>query len=254
MTLACRLAREKAAKVAAQVGTAAPGALVIAADTVVAQDDALLGKPATPAEAVAMLQTLRSRRIKWSALSASSPLVTTPRTVANTTQVTMRAYTDAEIAAYVATGDPMDKAGAYAIQHAAFNPVAQMEGCYSAVMGLPLGDFADLLAEFGVTVPQPVAPIRRAHGARSAAVVRQIDSLRALIHSRHRHIAPPQPVRRKEFSRGKGSSLWRKSPVLRPRTKRWSTRNTTLNMQTRSMKTLSISMPQPQIQAARGQS
>ncbi|MEZ4559010.1 MAG: Maf family protein [Caldilineaceae bacterium] len=74
-------------------------------------------------------------------------------------------HTDAEIAAYVATGDPMDKAGAYAIQHAAFNPVAQMEGCYSAVMGLPLGDFTDLLAEFGVTVPQPVAPICRAHGA-----------------------------------------------------------------------------------------
>ena len=174
VTLACRLAREKAAKVAAQVGTAAPGALVIAADTVVAQDDALLGKPATPAEAVAMLQTLRrAPHHVVSAVCVQPVGDDAARTVANSTRVTMRAYTDAEIAAYVATGDPMDKAGAYAIQHAAFNPVAQMEGCYSAVMGLPLGDFTDLLAEFGVTVPQPVAPICRAHGAevccRSAA-------------------------------------------------------------------------------------
>ncbi|MEZ4580046.1 MAG: Maf family protein [Caldilineaceae bacterium] len=92
---------------------------------------------ATPAEAVAMLNPA-PRAMTWSALSASSPPVTTPLIAANTTQVTMRAYTDAEIAAYVATGDPMDKAGAYAIQHVILQPetVAQMEGCYSAVMGL----------------------------------------------------------------------------------------------------------------------
>ena len=166
VALACRLAREKAAKVAAQVRRSAPDALVIAADTVVAQGDVLLGKPATPAEAVTMLQTLRAAPHEVVSAVCVHPVAGgAARTVANVTQVTMRAYTDAEIATYVAGGDPMDKAGAYAIQHAVFNPVAQMAGCYSAVMGLPLGDFADLLAAFGVTVPQPVAPVCLAHGA-----------------------------------------------------------------------------------------
>ena len=54
------------------------------------------------------------------------------------TEVVMRPYTDDEVAVYVASGDPLDKAGAYAIQHAGFHPVAQLRGCYLNVMGLPL--------------------------------------------------------------------------------------------------------------------
>ena len=77
----------------------------------------------------------------------------------NTTTVTMRDYNDEEIAAYVATGDPLDKAGAYAIQARDFNCVTAIDGCYASVMGLPLADLRDLLAEFGVTTPANVPTI-----------------------------------------------------------------------------------------------
>ena len=71
--------------------------------------------------------------------------------------VWMRDYSDGEIAAYVASGDPLDKAGAYAIQHRGFAPVAGFEGCYASIMGLPLGHVARALAAVGVTVPVDVA-------------------------------------------------------------------------------------------------
>ena len=66
------------------------------------------------------------------------------------TDVPMRAYSDEEIEAYVATGDPLDKAGAYAIQHADFNPVIDMKGCYASVMGLPLCHVTRLLRQMEV--------------------------------------------------------------------------------------------------------
>ena len=61
----------------------------------------------------------------------------------------MRAYTDAEIEAYIATGDPFDKAGSYAIQHPVFRPVARIEGCYTNVVGLPVCTLKTMLAEIG---------------------------------------------------------------------------------------------------------
>lgn len=64
------------------------------------------------------------------------------------TDVPMRAYSEQEISAYVRTGDPLDKAGAYAIQHPGFQPVAAMAGCYASVMGLPLCHLTRLLREF----------------------------------------------------------------------------------------------------------
>jgi len=66
------------------------------------------------------------------------------------TDVPMRNYSDEEIHAYVATGDPLDKAGAYAIQHADFNPVIDMQGCYASVMGLPLCHVTRLLREMDI--------------------------------------------------------------------------------------------------------
>src|SRR5207237_4992099 len=66
------------------------------------------------------------------------------------TPVRMRAYSAAEIAAYIATGDPMDKAGAYGIQHPSFQPTASIDGCYLNVVGLPLCVLVRLLAEFDV--------------------------------------------------------------------------------------------------------
>jgi septum formation protein len=80
----------------------------------------------------------------------------------NDTLVTMRVYTNDEIQAYIDTGDPFDKAGGYAIQHPDFAPVEALAGCSAGVIGLPLADLRDLLAEFGVPVPAPLPPICQA--------------------------------------------------------------------------------------------
>ncbi len=146
--LVCRLCRAKAQVVAARH----PAAVVLAADTIVVLDGEVLGKPADAAEATAMLAALRGRtHIVYTALALAwnGEL----RTELSTSFVTMRSYTDAEIAAYVATGDPLDKAGAYAIQHPQFAPVAAWQGCYASVMGLPLRLTRDLLAAVGISVP-----------------------------------------------------------------------------------------------------
>jgi septum formation protein len=162
--LAERLAQAKAKAVAARLPSAGPPRLIIAADTVVALGKLQLGKPGDDAEATAMLAQLRDRVHEvHSSVSVLDPAHGRQRTRVNTTQVLMRAYTDAEIAAYVATGDPMDKAGAYAIQHRTFAPVQALTGCISGVIGLPLADLRDLLAEFGVSLPQDVVAACQPH-------------------------------------------------------------------------------------------
>ncbi len=98
----------------------------------------ILGKPASAAKAVAMLGSLRGRRHQ--VYSAVAVLKIPGQLVTDicVTEVPMRFYTDEEIQTYVASGDPLDKAGAYAIQHAGFHPVEHLEGCFANVMGLPL--------------------------------------------------------------------------------------------------------------------
>ncbi len=148
--MAQRLSQDKARAVA----TRCPGALVLACDTVVALGDTIMGKPQDAPEAVSMLRQLRGRRHQ--VLTAVTALNTVDRsecTTCSITDVWMRSYTDEDIAAYVATGDPLDKAGAYAIQHAGFDPVAQLHGCYSGVMGFPLAHVVEALQAHGVTVP-----------------------------------------------------------------------------------------------------
>jgi len=137
-----RLAETKARVVAA----GRENAVVIAADTIVVYEGHILGKPRDASEASSMLQSLRKaphRVITGVAVVATTPerLIST----AHTSLVTMRPYSDEEIAAYVATGDPLDKAGAYAIQHPQFRPVAHYEGCFASIMGLPMGVVADIL-------------------------------------------------------------------------------------------------------------
>lgn len=126
------LARAKATAVPA------PGALVLAADTVVVLDGDVLGKPATEAEAGAMLRRLSGRThtvYTGIALAHDGRLVTDHRA----TRVTFADLSDAEIAAYVASGSPMDRAGAYGIQDdAGALFVTRVEGDYPAVVGLPL--------------------------------------------------------------------------------------------------------------------
>ena len=121
---------------------------ILAADTAVADGKAILGKPKDMAEAAAMLKQLRGRTHQVytgiAVMRMSDGNLVTDLCV---TEVPMRAYSDEEIDAYVATGDPLDKAGAYAIQNPKFHPVPfgnrdnhveNMAGCYASVMGLPL--------------------------------------------------------------------------------------------------------------------
>jgi len=146
-------------------------AIIIACDTVVALDGEMLGKPRNAAEATAMLRRLRGRR--HTVHSAVTMLeTTTGHTLTDVaeTQVVMRAYTDAEMAAYVASGDPLDKAGAYAIQHSGFRPVAELRGCYANVMGLPLCHLIRCLRVWEVEPLQDVPTVCQAHTCHHCSV------------------------------------------------------------------------------------
>ena len=144
--LVVRLSRAKASATSARSGV-----LVIACDTVVALDGGLLGKPRDAGDAMTTLRRLRGRsHTVYSAITLLEAATGRTLTDVVETQVMMRAYTDAEIAAYVASGDPLDKAGAYAIQHAEFHPVAELQGCYANVMGLPLCHLTRSLRAWGI--------------------------------------------------------------------------------------------------------
>lgn len=162
--LAARLALGKALAVGGSLPPEQRPVLVIGADTVVALAGELLAKPADADEATRMLVALRGRVHQVHsglAVVRVDEDMQEQSVIVNTSHVTMRNYSDAEIAAYIATGDPLDKAGAYAIQHRGFDPVARLDGCPSGVMGLPMADLLTLLARFGVTVDCPVAPVCR---------------------------------------------------------------------------------------------
>lgn len=161
-----RLAGWKAQTIAHE---AVEGTTVIAADTTVVfrsefpagwQKEEILAKPQDAEDAIRMLRQLRGRvhqvytglavlKITDYGIIMESEVVTT--------EVVMRSYSDEEIRAYVATGDPMDKAGAYAIQHMEFHPVERLKGCYANVVGLPLCALTRMLAKLGVPAASEVA-------------------------------------------------------------------------------------------------
>ncbi len=159
-----RLAQAKAHAIAARLPADAGPTLILAADTTVALDDIELGKPVSADDAVNMLTILRSRphqvhtAIHLLSVPGQGEMVREAGRL-NSTTVHMRHYTDREMAAYIASGDALDKAGAYAIQHREFAPVERLTGCAAGVMGLPLADLRDLLADFGVTLHIDLAPI-----------------------------------------------------------------------------------------------
>jgi septum formation protein len=130
-----------------------PAAVVLAADTIVVIDGRALGKPADPEDARAMLHTLRGRTHEVMTGVAVVD-AETGRHASDTviSHVTMTAYDAAAIDAYVAGGEPLDKAGAYAIQGAGGALVAGLVGSRSNVVGLPLAATAALLRRFGVAV------------------------------------------------------------------------------------------------------
>jgi septum formation protein len=142
-----RLAGEKARAVAATL--ADPAAAVVAADTTVVVDGEILGKPADAAEARAMVRRLAGRSHE---VFTGMAVVRGARAAdaVERVGVTFRPLTDAEIAAYVATGEPMDKAGAYGIQGYGATIVERVDGDYFAVMGLSLRRAVALLGAVGV--------------------------------------------------------------------------------------------------------
>ena len=137
------LALDKANRVASQ----RPGAVVIGADTIVVARGVRLGKPANAAEARAMLGRLHGRQHEvWSGVAVVAD--GERRTAAECTTVRFARMTESEIAAYVASGEPLDKAGAYGIQGLAGQFVRKVEGDYNTVVGLPLARLRAMLAEF----------------------------------------------------------------------------------------------------------
>jgi len=125
---------------------------VLAADTTVALGEEIFGKPADRAEAERMLQALSGKRHRV-LTAVAMQLETRLEMAVSESLVTFAELDAARIAAYVASGEPFDKAGAYGIQGRAGAFVSRLEGSYTGVMGLPLYETATLLRLFGVTVP-----------------------------------------------------------------------------------------------------
>lgn len=122
---------------------------VLGADTIVVLDDEILGKPCSPADAERMLAKLSSKQHR--VITAIAMLNAEQESVRTScSQVTFRKISELERKNYVATGEPLDKAGAYAVQGQAAVFIAHLEGSFSGVMGLPLFETADLLQEFAI--------------------------------------------------------------------------------------------------------
>ena len=151
---ATRLAREKAEDVFAR---SSPGVVVLGADTVVVCDGEVMGKPADAADATRMLLRLSGRThqvvtgvaVVWGEGSAEI--------AAELTQVTVRTISPQEVSEYVAGGDPMDKAGAYAIQGYAGRWIPRINGCYFNVVGLPLALVSSMLEGAGKRLSKETA-------------------------------------------------------------------------------------------------
>lgn len=142
-----RVAQAKADAIA----NAHPDALVLAADTTVVLDGRILGKPTSVDDAVDTLRSLAGRTHR--VLTAVALAGTGRALHVESTSVTMREASSAELAWYVSTGEPMDKAGSYAIQGIGAQLVARIEGSHSNVIGLPLAETLALLARLGHPLP-----------------------------------------------------------------------------------------------------
>jgi MAF protein len=163
MEQASRLARAKASSLSLQVADA----VIVAADTLVVFDGRILGKPEDAPSAQRVLAALRGRQHQVvTGLAVLPPSAETPMVDAVETQVWMRRYGDDEMEAYVARGEPLDKAGSYAIQDPLFHPVERIEGCYANVMGLPLCHLFVALERIGLApaaAPQPACEAHTGH-------------------------------------------------------------------------------------------
>lgn len=143
------LAREKALAALRELERTGRTGAVLASDTTVLLDGRSLAKPRDLAEAATMLRSLRGREhVVATGVALVSDHPDSIVSATSATRVLMRDYSDDEIAAYVATGDPLDKAGAYSIQHPGFSPVQRFIGCHLGVIGLPVCLVAALLGHW----------------------------------------------------------------------------------------------------------
>ncbi len=148
-----RLSREKALAVAESESAAA--GFYVAADSTVVLDGQSIAKPADTAEARAMLTRLRgAAHHVTTGITVYDASTGRCVTEAHTADVLMRDFTDAEMETSIASGTPMDKAGAYAIQDDEFRPAELQAGCYSNVMGLPACRVVEILADMGCPLPE----------------------------------------------------------------------------------------------------
>jgi nucleoside triphosphate pyrophosphatase len=148
--MVARLAEAKARTVASKASHSERGCIVIGADTAVELDGEIFGKPRNVAHASEMLAALsgRTHQVLSGIFLLRLPDGAT-RSAVERTSVTLAPLERAEIEAYVATGEPLDKAGAYAIQGRAGRYIPRIEGCYFNVVGLPLARLCELLHELG---------------------------------------------------------------------------------------------------------
>lgn len=155
--MAVRLSQAKAQSAAAPIPDPASriphpaSCIILASDTVVSLDGEPLGKPIDADDARSMLRRLRDR-VHQVHTAVTLIDATSDRAITDlaTSDVRMRAYADREIDDYIASGDPFDKAGAYAIQHSGFNPAENFAQCFANVMGLPLCHVARSLRKLGL--------------------------------------------------------------------------------------------------------
>jgi MAF protein len=154
-----RLAKEKAITAGNKVAVSSLNDLiVIGADTIVIDDNEILGKPIDEDDARRILEQLKGKNhFVLSGIALYNPFSKEIRSRVISTEVIMRDYSEDEIQAYIDSGDPFDKAGAYAIQNQSFNPVPQMTDCYANVMGLPLCDLYVLMKSMDVEANHQVA-------------------------------------------------------------------------------------------------
>lgn len=154
-----RLATEKAKTVEKKIAESSiQDVIIIAADTIVLDDNKLLGKPEDAGDARRILNRLSGKTHRvLSGITVSKPSVSMLSTQVVSSDVPMRDFADQEIQEYINSGDPFDKAGAYAIQNDTFNPAPDFSDCYANVMGMPLCHLARLLTEVGLDLDRTVA-------------------------------------------------------------------------------------------------
>ncbi|MCJ7715362.1 MAG: Maf family protein, partial [Anaerolineales bacterium] len=156
-----RMASEKALTTAKKMDQSTiKDVVIIAADTIVVDGNEILGKPKNEGDAKIILDRLRGRNHQ-----ALSGITVYQRETGTTlsklvpTEVWMREYSEKEIRDYIDTGDPLDKAGAYAIQNDSFSPVQKIEGCFANVMGMPLCHLSLLLRELNLEINSNIADL-----------------------------------------------------------------------------------------------